>query len=266
MARPKMQVPLVTKIAQAFAAVERLQRLGNHPRGFNYTRAHDVFEVVRHKLLDRGVIICPVESLPTYVEIETNGGERMTECRLQVTYTFQDDKERLDPPLVINGLGRSIGEEALEIAQTKAQKSLLKRFGIMADEQDDAPTADGYDEHDVHDAPTQRTPRADDKTVTHAQRRAFAAACESTNKTGDEILHYLFSAHQVSNVGDLKRGKQFTEALRWAATPTGSPAPKPQAAPALQGNLPLPRPAPSFEMRVQGKTHVIEPKTGSYSV
>ena len=258
MPRPKAEVPLVTKIAQAFAAVERLQRKGHHPRGFDYTRAHDVFNVVRDKLLSRGVLVCPVESLPEYVTIETNGGERMTECRLQVTYTFKDAKETLDPPLVINGCGRSIGEEALEIAQTKAQKSLLKRFGIMADEQDDAPRPTG--ETSDSSLPAQRSA---DKPVTHAQIRAFNEACEAGNRTSDEIMTYLFHEHQVTGIQHLSRGKPFTAALAWA---WNHASPKLQAAPALQASLPLPKPAPSFEMRVGGKTETVQPKTGSYAL
>lgn len=253
MSRPKTPIPLIDKIAQAFAAVERLQRKGHHPRGFDYTRAHDVFEVVRHKLLERGILVCPVEGVPVYVPIQTNGGDTLTECRLQVTYTFQDSKEKLDPPIVINGCGRSIGEEALEIAQTKAQKSLLKRFGIMADEQDDAPMPSG----EISE------PRGADKTVTHAQIRAFSEACAASNRTSDEIMTYLFHEHQVTGVQHLGRGKQFTQALAWA---WNGAHPKPQAAPALQGNLPLPKPTPSFEMRVGGKTLEVQPKTGSFSV
>ncbi len=259
MSRPPKDKPLITKIAQAFAAVERLQRKGDHPRGFRYTRAHDVFEIIRHKLLDQGVLICPVEGLPVYVPIATNGGETMTECRLQVTYTFQDAKEKLDPPLVINGLGRSIGEEALEIAQTKAQKALLKRFGIMADEQDDAPAGG-----EVQPQPDEHASRGADKTVTHAQIRAFNEACADSNRTQDEIMTYLFHEHQVTGVQHLGRGKQFTQALVWAGN--GSARPKPQAAPALQGNLPLPKPVPPIEMRIGNKTVTVEPKTGSYAL
>jgi hypothetical protein len=259
MSRPKNPVPLVTKIARVFASVERLQRKGTHERGFRYTRAHDVFELVRGKLLAAGILVCPVESPAVYVPYQTNGGETWTECRLQVTYTFQDALSKLDPPLVINGCGRSIGEEALEIAQTKAQKALLKRFGIMADEQDDAPQPTGETTDDAHPAgPSSR----DDKPVTMPQIQVFKKACVESGRTDDEIMTYLFHEHHVTGIQHLSRGKPFTEAMRWAAR---KPAPKPQAVP-LQGSLPLPKPAPSFEMKVGGRTETVEAKTGSYSV
>src|SRR5271165_2456237 len=242
MSRPKNPVPLVTKIARTFAAVERLQRKGEHPRGFRFTRAHDVFEIVRHKLLDQGILVCPVEGTPVYLSLQSNGGELITECRLQVTYTFQDEKEKLDPPLVINGFGRSVGDEALEIAQTKAQKALLKRFGIMADEQDDAPVPNGEHQPD--------TQRGSDKTVTHAQIRAFNEACVAGNRTADEIMTYLFHEHQVTGIQHLGRGKPFTMALSWA---WGKSAPKPQAAPALQGTLPMTTLTPPIELRIGNK-------------
>ncbi len=75
----------------------------------------------------------------------------------------------------------------------------------------------------------------------------------------------MLTRFKTAELANLKR-YQFKEALAWASNGAGTLAPKPQAAPALQGSLPLPRPAPSFEMRVGGKTHVIEPKTGSYSI
>jgi len=262
--RPKTPTPLITKIAQAFAAVERLQRNGTHEtRGFRYTRAHDVFEIVREKLLSRGVIVCPVENVPVYRHYQTNGGEEWTECQLQVTYTFKDEKEVLDPPIVTNGLGRSPGEEALEIAQTKAQKAMLKRFGIMADEQDDAP-APGETADDAHPAGPGPKSR-DDKPVTMPQIRVFKEACVASGRTDDEIMTYLFHEHHVTGVQHLSRGKPFTEAMRWANR-QGAPAPKPQAAPPLQGSLPLPKPAPSFEMKIGNKTVTVEPTKGSYAL
>jgi hypothetical protein len=265
MSRPKTPVPLVTKIARVFASVERLQRKGTHERGFRYTRAHDVFELVRGKLLEQGVIVCPVENLPVYVSLQSNGGELLTECRLQVTYTFKDEKETLDPPIVINGLGRSVGDEALEIAQTKAQKALLKRFGIMADEQDDAPVPTDDTSDDASPAKTPRTPSWE-QPVTRDQIRAFASACQMTGKTDQQVMEYLFHQHQVSGVKDLRRGKPFQEALKWAANGASAQAPKPQAAPPLQGSLPLPRVTPPIEMRIGNQTVTVEPKTGSYSV
>jgi len=257
MSRPKNPVPLVTKIARTFAAVERLQRKGEHPRGFRFTRAHDVFEIVRHKLLDQGILVCPVEGTPVYLSLQSNGGELITECRLQVTYTFQDEKEKLDPPLVINGFGRSVGDEALEIAQTKAQKALLKRFGIMADEQDDAPMPTGEQPDDSH------VRNQDAKPVTMPQIKVFNEACVESGRTSEEIMTYLFHEHHVTGIQHLSRGKPFTEAMRWANRKT---PPKPQAAPALQGKLQMTTPAPPIELRIGNKTVSVEPKTGSYAL
>lgn len=262
MSRPKAEIPLVRKIADAFAAVERLQRKGIHPRGFRYTRAHDVFELVRSKLLSRGVIVCPVEGLPVYVERTSNGGELLTECRLQVTYTFQDDKERLDPPLVINGLGRSVGDEALEIAQTKAQKALLKRFGIMADEQDDAPLSD---EENPHDTPDAHDLSPDEKPVTRAQIRVFNDACTETGKTPEQIMQYLFDTHGVGALHNLSRGKPFTQAMKWAKHGAAL-APKPQAAPALQNSLPLSKPTQPIELRIGSKSIAFDAEKKGYAL
>jgi hypothetical protein len=274
MNRPRNPVCLVKKVAQAFKAVGKLQRLGtNTDRGFKYTRAPDVLEAVRLELFDRDVLILPVESKPEWVTIATtNGGEQLTACRLSVTYTFKDDKEEL-PPITVNGAAQNVDSAyALYAAQTGAQKALLKRFGLMAEEIED-PEWDGTEA----DMPAGESDvRSEQKPVTSRQRHAFAEACAKSGKTEQEILTYLFKEQGVSNIADLKRGKPFTRAIQWASTPSGtacketltaeSPRPKPQAAPPFQASLPLPKAAPSFEMRVGGKVETVEPKTGSYAL
>jgi len=273
MSRPIKSVPLVKKIAAAFKAVGKLPRAGhNTARGYDYTRAPDVLEAVRLELFNRDVLILPNEGTPEYVPIgPSNGGEQITECRLPVTYTFKDDKEEL-PAIVINGIGRDVEDKALYKAQTGAQKALLKRFGLMAEEIED-PEWDG-EHQDANAGETAYLPSSQ-QPVTAKQRHAFAEACAASGKTEQEILTYLFQEQGVSNIGDLKRGKPFTRAIQWASTPRAalceishkeSLSPKPQAAPAFQASLPLPKPAPSFEMRVGGKTQTVEPKTGSYAL
>ncbi len=267
--RPKAELSLVKKVAQAFRSVGRIKRAGrNTTRDYPFTRASDVLEAVRDKLLSQDVLIHIDEGEPLYVAVaQSNGGEQITECRLPVTYTFMDEKSELKP-MRFNGIGRDVEDKSLAKAQTGAQKSLLKRFGLMVEDADefDGDRDERYDgDTPLLDTPPPRTPSSQ-QPVTPAQRRAFGEACKSSGKTDEEILQYLFSAHQVSNVSDLKRGKAFTQAIQWASNGAGTPAPKPQAAPAYQGKLPLPSPAPSFEMRVGGKTLEVQPKTGSYSV
>ncbi len=265
MSRPKAPVPLVKKIAQAFKAVGKLPCAGrNRTRGYPYTRATDVLEAVRMELFNRDVLILPTEGKPDYVDIgPTNGGEKLTECRLAVTYVFQDDKEKL-APITINGAGRDVEDKALYKAQTGAQKALLKRFGLMTEEVED-PDWDGTTQPG-DDTGDPAAVRSEQKPVTGAQRRAFAEACSASGKTQDEILYYLFKEQNVSNIADLRRGKPFTRAIEWASKGATTLSPKPQAVPPFQASLPLPRAAPSFEMRVGGKTETVEPKTGSYAL
>lgn len=200
MSRPPKPKPLAQKVAAILRAVKKLERNGrNNQDGYDYTRATDVFESVRDKLFAAGVLLLPDEAEPTYIGYVTNGGIVFTECRLRVAYTFTDGTESL-PPLHCHGVGRTDDEKALYIAQTGAEKAFLKRVGLMAELIDD-PEFTGQADHGYHGDTDEAEPRvafqrSSDKTVTHAQRRAFASACESTHKTGDEILHYLFSAHQ----------------------------------------------------------------------
>jgi len=266
MPRPKAEVPIVTKIAQVFEAVGKLQRNGTHPDGWKWTRASDVFEAVRDKLFKKGVLILPNESKPEYVPVATsNGGEQITECRLAVTYVFMDANEKL-PPITINGTGRDVEDRAIYKAQTGAQKALLKRFGLMVEEWGDPEfDSQGYDgSEQLHDAPPARMP--DSQPVTFKQIRAFNDACAAANKTQEEIIAYLFHQHKATGVKDLKRGKPFTEALKWANSGGAAPAPKLVAAP-VQGKLPMPAPPQSpIELRIGNKTVTVEPTTKSYAL
>lgn len=269
MSRPRIPVPLVDKIAQAFKAVGKLPRSGkNKKQGYDFTRATDVFEAVRLELFGRGVLICPNESQVEFVPIQTNGGETLTECRLTVAYTFRDALEKLEP-MTFHGVGRDIEDKAIYKAQTGAQKALLKRFGLMAEETDD-PEFDGQSEATAETL-DEVAPLRGPKTKKHEQPirdfevAAIENACADTHKEAAEVAEVMCTRFQVATVADLKR-YQFKEALTWASNGAGTLAPKPQAAPATQSSMSFPKPTPSFEMRVGGKTQIIEPKTGSFSL
>jgi hypothetical protein len=272
MSRPKNEIPLVKKIAQAFKAVGKLPRNGkNLTRHYNWTRATDVLEAVRLELFNRDVLICPSEGVPEYVAVgPTNGGEQLTECRLAVTYVFRDATGEL-PPITINGIGRDVEDKSLYKAQTGAQKALLKRFGLMAEVVDD-PEFDGYGAEQagetgesIDDVAPMRVPSSQ-KPVTPLQVDAFQKACAENGKTADEISHYLAGEHKVDAIEKLRRGKPFTAAIRWASDGKGTlAAPKPQAVPD-QGRLPL-RTAPvPVELKIGNKAIQFEPKKSAYSV
>jgi len=270
MGRPKREIPLVDKIAEAFAKVGKLPRSGrNKTRNYRFTYASDVLAAVRADLLSRGVLIHISEGQPEYVPVaQSNGGEQITECHLPITYTFMDATMELKP-MVINGAGRDVEDKALYKAQTGAQKALLKRFGLMAEETDD-PEFDGVSEPQTDIAQEMRDAEArqvrQPKTVTIAQIHTFNAACQETGKSQDEVSGYLLTTHQVSKLADLGRGRPFTIALAWAKQkpPSLALAPKPQPAPAMQSKLPLP--APPIELRIGNKTVTVEPQKGSYAL
>jgi len=144
MPRPKNPVPLVSAVARAFKAVGKLQRTGyNEARRYPFTRASDVLEAVRERLLSQDIVIHLTEAKPEYTRdvTHTNGGEPITECNLAVTYTFMNALEKM-PPMTVNGVGRDVEDKAIYKAQTGAQKALLKRFGLIAEDTDD-PEFDG---------------------------------------------------------------------------------------------------------------------------
>ncbi len=269
MPRPKAIIPLVEKIAQAFEAVGKLPRAGkNKSRGYPYTRATDVFEAVRLELFRRKILICPTEGVPEYVKIaDTNGGEQITECRLQVTYTVRDALEKLEP-MIVNGIGRDVEDKALYKAQTGAQKALLRRLGLIAEETDD-PEWDGQETQageTIDDAAPMRTPRKEQPLATY-QIEAIGEAMASTGKTADELSQVVAARFHAAAVENVKR-RDFKELLKWASDGRGTiTPPKAQAAPD-QGALPLraAEPMAPIEMRIGQQTVKFQPKDKPYAI
>jgi ERF superfamily len=264
--RPKAPLPLVDKIAQAFEAVGKLPRAGrNTTRHYPYTRATDVFEAVRSHLFRRGVLICPTENTPEYVQVgPSNGGEQITECRLQVTYTFRDALEKLEP-MVVNGIGRDVEDKALYKAQTGAQKALLKRFGLMAEETDD-PEWDGQQSpgETLDDAAPLRTPRKE-KPLAAYQIENIREAMTNTGKTEEQLSQAVASIGHTPVLAAVKQ-KHFKQLFKWASDGRGTvSAPKVPAAPD-QGALPL-RAAPApIQMKIGAKRIEFEPKEKGYAL
>lgn len=254
MSRPKNPIPLVDKIAQAFEVVGKLQRAGtNSKRRYRYPRASDVFEAVRAHLFKRGVLICPTEGEPSYVTIgESNGGEQITECRLQITYTVRDALEKLEP-IVVNGIGRDVEDKALYKAKTGALKTLLKQIGLMAEEFDD-PEWDGQQApagETLDDAAPMRIPRKEQPLAAY-QIEAVREALASTGKSDAELSQVVAARFRAAELADVKR-KDFKELLKWASDGRGTvSAPKPPAAPD-QGALPLRAAPATVEMRIGSK-------------
>ena len=233
MPRKPKATHLVDKLTEALASVKKLERKGfNRDEGYDYTRATDVFEILRGELFKRGILCIPQEGKPEYVHLGlTNGGGQLIECRLPVTYIFRDAKEVLEP-IMVNGSARDLKGKALYQAQTGAQKAMCKRFGLMAEVVDDPEfeshefNDDGAITAEVQTGATQRTP----KTLTVPQIRAFQVACQENGRTDQEVTDYLFTVHNVSKLADLGRGKEFSDAIRWASAGGKQADPKSQAA------------------------------------
>jgi hypothetical protein len=266
MSRPKTPVPLVDKITQAFKAVGKLQRAGtNTKRHYKWTRATDVFEAVRLEFFNRGVLVIHDEGTPEYVAVaQSNGGEQITECRLPVKYSFKDATSEIGP-FTVHGVGRDIEDKSIYKAQTGAQKALLKRFGLMAEEVDD-PEWDGSQApagETLDDAAPMRTPRKEQPLAAY-QIENIREAMQNTGKTDAQLSQAVASIGHAAQLEDTKK-KYFKELFRWASDGRGTVAPpKPQAVSA-QPALPL-RAAPPVEMRIGNQTVEFQPKDKPYAI
>jgi hypothetical protein len=266
MSRPKIPTPLVDKIAQAFKAVGKLQRNGtNSKRRYKWTRATDVFEAVRLEFFDRGVLVIHDEGMPEYVAVaQSNGGEQITECRLPVRYSFKDATGEIGP-FTVNGIGRDVEDKALYKAQTGAQKALLKRFGLMAEEVDD-PEWDGSQApagETLDDAAPMRTPRKEQPLAAY-QIDAVREALGSTGKSDAELSEVVAARFHAAELANVKR-KHFKELLKWASDGRGTITPPKLTAVPAQAALPL-RAAPPVEMRIGNKTVEFQPKDKPFAI
>jgi len=260
MSRPPKAKSLHDKVCEACKAVGVVPKRGRNEK-YPYQKASDVAAAFRQELFSRGVIVRQNEQTPTFRTIETNGGVPVVDCCIGIEFTLTDGKETIGPD-VKHGEGWDSEGKSLYKAQTGATKYFLRGLGLIPDETDD-PEYDG-EHQDAGEQPAKRV-RKSDQPIRDFEHHAFMEACAATNKTQEEIDRFLVGRFSIPLIAQLKR-KDFKEALRWASNGAGTLAPKPQAAPAFQASLPLPKPAPSFEMRVGGKTQVVESKTGSYAL
>jgi hypothetical protein len=269
MSRPPKPKSLIEKVCEACDAVGPVAKRGRNAK-YRFQKASDVYAAFRHELFKRKVLMLRNEHTPEYVPIPTNGGGALIECRLGVDFILTDGKDQTEP-CRHHGVGRDVEEKALYKAQTGANKYYLKGLGLIADDDADNPEYDGSDHQDATGetldevAPMRSPSRKREQPIRDFEVAAIENACADTDKAPAEIAEVMCTRFKADTVAGLKR-YQFKEALAWASNGAGTLAPKPQAAPALQGTLPLPKLVPSFEMRVGGKTEVIQPKTGSYSV
>ena len=86
------------------------------------------------------------------------------------------------------------------------------------------------------------------------QIRAFQVACQENGRTDQEVTDYLFTVHNVSKLADLGRGKEFSDAIRWASAGGKQADPKSQAATAQQGTLALKAAPQPVSMKIGNQT------------
>lgn len=297
-------VTLASRVAKVMRQVEKLQRKGrNQEADYPYPTASEVFEEVRGRLFDAGILLLPDENRPEYLDRETNGGSLMQECRLSVTYTFMDGETSL-PPLKGNGNARDLKDKALYKAQTGAQKAFLKHFGLMAEEADD-PEFDGDAEQpaeSLEDVAPRRIPRKE-KPLTEYQMDAIREGMQVTGKTEEQLSQSVASIGHGAELAQVKQ-KYFKDLLRWATDgrgtltqfsgrngkPSGisesrvkpSVGPKvghasppadlsqkdsrPDATPPTPLQMSLPKAPQAAELRIRNKTIEILPQKGVFSL
>lgn len=211
---------LVEKLAAIVKTVPQLQKEGFNEQGqYPFIRALDMFEAVRVKLADNGIVVLPLacksERSNPYLSVT---GDITDEWKVEITYRVTDGAESLD--CCAHGVGQDHAGKALYIASTGAKKDLLKSIFLIAGIEDDAefqqdtervpPTiAEKLDELERVFGPDMR-----EHPIDRIKVNAFGAATRKTGYAPKAVKAFLKSCG-VDKITDLKR-KDFDRAMKWA--------------------------------------------------
>jgi len=216
-----MPQTLAEKIAEVGKSIPNLAKKGGDENSeYRWLTAVDVFEAVRGKLFEKGIMIYPqimecVRSQP-YLSVTDDITD---EVMLKVKYIVTDGENSIECSCM--GIGQDHEGKALYIASTGAKKDLLKSLFLIAGYEDDAEA-----QTNVERIPPGLAEKLDaaekefgsdlrEHPIDRIKVNAFTSACR-TSKIGDkQKREYLIDNFNVEKISDLKR-KNFDQAIKWA--------------------------------------------------
>lgn len=215
-----MPLSMVEKIAQIAKTVPQIAKLGHNSSGdYDFIRAIDMFDAVRIKLFEAGILIFPLaqksERSNPYVAVT---GDITDEVKVEIIYRVTDGKESVD--CCAHGVGQDHGGKALYMASTGAKKDLLKTIFLIAGVEDDSESVESTER--LNPALSEKIAEMEARCGTDVREwnvgrtevLAFTSACRSSGFTQKAQKAFLKSCG-VEKISDLKR-KDFSRAMKWA--------------------------------------------------
>lgn len=130
---------LIQKLAEACNEIGGVEKKGrNQLQGYDYVRAADVANLIRHRLFERGIMILADEQGIEWRDFTTAKGSVMRECTLKVMYTITDGVTEIK--LGAYGVAMDSGDKSSYKSKTGALKYFLRNLGLIPDDND--PEAD----------------------------------------------------------------------------------------------------------------------------
>jgi len=213
-----MPQTLAEKIADVGRSIPNLLKQGDNGQFF-YLRAVDVFEAIRGKLFEKGILIVPVaqksERSNPYLAIT---GDITDEWVTEVSYRITDGVESID--CCAHGIGQDHQGKALYIASTGAKKDLLKSIFLIAGYEDDAEAQENIERippglaEKLDQAEREFGPDLREHPIDRIKVNAWTSACRKTGYSQKAQKAFLKSVG-VEKISDLKR-KDFEKAIKWA--------------------------------------------------
>ena len=209
---------LTEKLAAVAKTIPNLLKEGDNGQ-FKFLRAIDVFDAVRIKLFEAGIVVLPIacksERSNPYLSIT---GDITDEWKMEVSYRITDGLEFID--CCAHGIGQDHEGKALYMASTGAKKDLLKSIFLIAGYEDDsegvedvARVAPGLAEK-IAEMEKQFGPDSREWTIGRIEVNAWMSACRSSGYSQKAQKAFLKTCG-VEKISDLKR-KDFDRAMKWA--------------------------------------------------
>ncbi len=218
-----MPQTLAEKIAEVGRSIPNLLKQGDNGE-YSFLRAVDVFDAIRGKLFEKGIMIYPagvveVTRSNPYLAISDDITD---EVILKMRYHITDGSETLVCETA--GIGQDHQGKALYMASTGAKKDLLKSLFLIA----------GFEDDVEREKNIERIPDGLAVTLDEAEKRfcsdlrehpisrcdviAWGQACVQSKKRNAAREQYLETAG-VKTISELKR-KDFAAAMAWATNET----------------------------------------------
>ena len=209
---------LAEKLAEVGRSIPNLLKQGDNGQ-YYYLRAIDVFEAVRVKLFEKGIVIFPVAQKSVrsnpYLAIT---GDITDEWIVEIEFALSDGTERI--VCVAHGVGQDHQGKALYIATTGAIKTLLKSLFLISGFEDDAEAQKDIERippglaEKLDAAEKEFGPDLREHPIDRIKVNAWSSACRTTGYS-EKAKKAFLKACGVEKITDLKR-KDFEKAMKWA--------------------------------------------------